>query len=167
MPRRCVRPAAASADGMTRNKTREFFRIVFHDESLVTEHMVDETSDDAPAIRVHDQQDAGGRDRGSLTEAEVHAVKAPTRRSGQLRRAREFSRRRSTRGGDSWSAQDTDRRLRTRTPAGKGGGSDGSPRSVHPSILDSAHPCGDRFDSQTSVGDTVADEPEACSGRGR
>ena len=63
---------------MTRDETREFFKILFHDKSLVTDKMVD----DQLAMRLRSaftitkMQEAGGR--GSLSEQEVRAVKAPT-----------------------------------------------------------------------------------------
>ena len=65
-------------NSVTRDETREFFRILFHDKSLVTEKMVDEQL----ALRLRSAftitkiQEAG--DRGSLTEQEVRSVKAPT-----------------------------------------------------------------------------------------
>ncbi len=65
-------------NSVTREETREFFKILFHDKSLVTDKMVDEQL----ALRLRSAftitkiQEAG--DRGSLTEQEVHAVKAPT-----------------------------------------------------------------------------------------
>jgi pimeloyl-ACP methyl ester carboxylesterase len=83
------RPAAATPEALhrrqiqnsvTRDETREFFRILFHDKSLVTDKMVD----DQFAMRLRSAftitkiQEAGEKGLGSLTEAEVHAVKAPT-----------------------------------------------------------------------------------------
>jgi len=80
-------PAAPSADALrrrqlqnsvTREETREFFKILFHDKSLVTDRMVD----DQLAMRLRSaftitkMQEAG--DRGALTEQEVRSVKAPT-----------------------------------------------------------------------------------------
>jgi 2-hydroxy-6-oxonona-2,4-dienedioate hydrolase len=65
-------------NSVTREETREFFRILFHDKSFVTEKMVDEQL----ALRLRSAftitkiQEAG--DRGSLTEQEVRSVKAPT-----------------------------------------------------------------------------------------
>lgn len=67
-------------NAVTRAETREFFRMLFHDKSLVTDKMVD----DQLAMRLRSAftitkiQEAGARGFGSLTEAEVHAVKAPT-----------------------------------------------------------------------------------------
>ena len=67
-------------NSVTREETREFFRILFHDKSLVTDKMVD----DQFAMRLRSAftitkiQEAGQKGLGSLTEAEVHAVKAPT-----------------------------------------------------------------------------------------
>jgi pimeloyl-ACP methyl ester carboxylesterase len=62
----------------TREETREFFRILFHDKSLVTDKMVDEQLQMRlrSAFTISKMQEAG--QRGSLTEAEVHGVKAPT-----------------------------------------------------------------------------------------
>ncbi len=62
----------------TRQETREFFRILFHDKSLVTDKMVDDQLEMRlrSAFAIAKMQEAG--ERGSLTEAEVHAVKAPT-----------------------------------------------------------------------------------------
>jgi pimeloyl-ACP methyl ester carboxylesterase len=67
-------------NSVTREETREFFRILFHDKSLVTDRMVD----DQFAMRLRSAftitkiQEAGAKGLGSLTEAEVRAVKAPT-----------------------------------------------------------------------------------------
>jgi 2-hydroxy-6-oxonona-2,4-dienedioate hydrolase len=67
-------------NSVTREETREFFRILFHDKSLVTEKMVD----DQLAMRLRSAftitkvQEAGEKGLGSLTEAEVRSVKAPT-----------------------------------------------------------------------------------------
>jgi pimeloyl-ACP methyl ester carboxylesterase len=65
-------------NSVTREETREFFRILFHDKSLVTDKMVD----DQLAMRLRSaftitkMQEAGAR--GGLTEQEVRSVKAPT-----------------------------------------------------------------------------------------
>jgi pimeloyl-ACP methyl ester carboxylesterase len=65
-------------NSVTREETREFFRILFHDKSLVTDRMVD----DQYAMRLRSaftitkMQEAG--DRASLSEQEVRSVKAPT-----------------------------------------------------------------------------------------
>jgi 4,5:9,10-diseco-3-hydroxy-5,9,17-trioxoandrosta-1(10),2-diene-4-oate hydrolase len=67
-------------NSVTREETREFFRILFHDKSLVTDKMVD----DQLAMRLRSAftiskiQEAGQQGLGSLTEAEVRAAKAPT-----------------------------------------------------------------------------------------
>jgi 4,5:9,10-diseco-3-hydroxy-5,9,17-trioxoandrosta-1(10),2-diene-4-oate hydrolase len=67
-------------NGVTREETREFFRILFHDKSLVTDAMVD----DQLAMRLRSAftitkiQEAGEKGLGSLTEMEVRGVKAPT-----------------------------------------------------------------------------------------
>jgi pimeloyl-ACP methyl ester carboxylesterase len=80
-------PAAPTPDALrrrqlqnsvTRDETREFFRILFHDKSLVTDKMVDEqlALRLRSAFTITKMQEAGGR--GSLTEQEVRSVKAPT-----------------------------------------------------------------------------------------
>src|SRR3954467_6354626 len=67
-------------NSVTREETREFFRILFHDKSLVTDRMVD----DQFAMRLRSAftiskiQESGEKGLGSLTEAEVRAVNAPT-----------------------------------------------------------------------------------------
>jgi 4,5:9,10-diseco-3-hydroxy-5,9,17-trioxoandrosta-1(10),2-diene-4-oate hydrolase len=67
-------------NSVTREETREFFRILFHDKSLVTDKMVD----DQFAMRLRSAftitkiQEAGEKGLGSLTEMDVRAVKAPT-----------------------------------------------------------------------------------------
>jgi pimeloyl-ACP methyl ester carboxylesterase len=65
-------------NSVTRDETREFFRILFHDKSLVTEKMVDEqlTLRLRAAFTITKMQEAG--ERGSLSEQEVRGVKAPT-----------------------------------------------------------------------------------------
>ena len=65
-------------NSVTRDETREFFRILFHDKSLVSDKMVDEqlTLRLRAAFTITKMQEAG--ERGSLTEQEVRAVKAPT-----------------------------------------------------------------------------------------
>src|SRR5882672_6060352 len=61
----------------TRDETREFFRILFHDKSLVTDGMVDEqfALRLRAAFTITKMQEAG--DRGSLTEEQVRGVKTP------------------------------------------------------------------------------------------
>ena len=65
-------------NSVTRDETREFFRILFHDKSLVTDKMVDEqlTLRLRAAFTITKMQEAG--ERGSLTEQDVRSVKAPT-----------------------------------------------------------------------------------------
>jgi pimeloyl-ACP methyl ester carboxylesterase len=65
-------------NSVTRDETREFFRILFHDKSLVTDKMVDEqlTLRLRAAFTITKMQEAG--ERGSLSEADVRSVKAPT-----------------------------------------------------------------------------------------
>ena len=62
----------------TREETREFFRILFHDKSLVTDKMVDEqlAMRLRAAFTISRMQEAG--ERGTLTEQEVRSVKTPT-----------------------------------------------------------------------------------------
>ena len=62
----------------TREETREFFQILFHDKSLVTEKMVDEqlVMRLRSAFTITKMQEAG--DRGTLTEEQVRGVKTPT-----------------------------------------------------------------------------------------
>jgi 2-hydroxy-6-oxonona-2,4-dienedioate hydrolase len=65
-------------NSVTRDETREFFRILFHDKSLVTEKMVDEqlTLRLRAAFTITKMQEAG--ELGSLSEQDVRSVKAPT-----------------------------------------------------------------------------------------
>jgi pimeloyl-ACP methyl ester carboxylesterase len=67
-------------NSVTREETREFFRVLFHDKSLVTDKLVD----DQLAMRLRSaftitkMQEAGEKGLGSLSEVEVRSVKAPT-----------------------------------------------------------------------------------------
>jgi pimeloyl-ACP methyl ester carboxylesterase len=67
-------------NSVTRDETREFFRILFRDKSLVTDKMVD----DQLAMRLRSaftitkMQEAGEKGLGGVSEAEVRGVKAPT-----------------------------------------------------------------------------------------
>jgi 2-hydroxy-6-oxonona-2,4-dienedioate hydrolase len=65
-------------NSVTRDETREFFRILFHDKSRVTDKMVDEqlTLRLRAAFTITKMQEAG--ERGTLSEQEVRSVKAPT-----------------------------------------------------------------------------------------
>jgi 4,5:9,10-diseco-3-hydroxy-5,9,17-trioxoandrosta-1(10),2-diene-4-oate hydrolase len=67
-------------NSVTREETREFFRILFHDKSLVTDRMVDDQLQMRlrSAFTITKIQEAGEKGIGSLTEADVRAVKAPT-----------------------------------------------------------------------------------------
>jgi len=67
-------------NSVTREETREFFKILFHNKSLVTDKMVDEqlAMRLRSAFTITKIQEAGERGLGSLTEADVRAVKAPT-----------------------------------------------------------------------------------------
>jgi len=65
-------------NSVTREETREFFRILFHDKNLVTDRLVDDqlAMRLRSAFAISKMQEAG--DRGSLTEEQVKGVKAPT-----------------------------------------------------------------------------------------
>lgn len=65
-------------NSVTREETREFFKILFHDKSRVTDRMVDEqlAMRLRSAFTITKMQEAG--DRGALTEQDVRSVKAPT-----------------------------------------------------------------------------------------
>src|SRR3954467_3884063 len=65
-------------NSVTREETREFFRILFHDKTLVTDKMVDEqlALRLKAAFTITKVQEAG--ERGTLTEQDVKGVKAPT-----------------------------------------------------------------------------------------
>jgi 2-hydroxy-6-oxonona-2,4-dienedioate hydrolase len=85
-PRSVSAPTAADlhrreiANSVTRDETREYFRIMFHDKSLVTDKMVE----DNLILRLHSAftiskiQESGEKGLGSLSEEEVRGVKAPT-----------------------------------------------------------------------------------------
>jgi pimeloyl-ACP methyl ester carboxylesterase len=67
-------------NSVTREETREFFRILFHDKSLVTDKMVDEQL----AMRLRSAftitriQESGEKGLAALTEEQVRGVRAPT-----------------------------------------------------------------------------------------
>src|SRR2546430_2426702 len=65
-------------NSVTREETREFFRILFHNKNLVTDKMVDDqlAMRLRSAFAISKMQEAG--ERGSLTEQQVRGVKAPT-----------------------------------------------------------------------------------------
>jgi pimeloyl-ACP methyl ester carboxylesterase len=67
-------------NGVTRAETREFFRILFHDKSLVSDKMVDDQLGLRlrSAYTITKMQEAGAKGLGALTETEVRGVKAPT-----------------------------------------------------------------------------------------
>src|ERR1043166_6184067 len=60
-------------NSVTREETREFFRILFHDKSLVTDRMVDDQLEMRlrSAFTITKIQEAGEKGIGSLTEADV------------------------------------------------------------------------------------------------
>ena len=82
------RPAPTAAElhrraiqnSVTREETREFFRIMFHNKSLVTDQMVDAQLPMRlrSAFTITKIQESGEKGLGSLSEAEVRGVKAPT-----------------------------------------------------------------------------------------
>jgi 2-hydroxy-6-oxonona-2,4-dienedioate hydrolase len=67
-------------NAVTREETRDFFKILFHNKTLVTDKMVD----DQLAMRLRSAftitkiQESGERGLGSLSEEQVRGVKAPT-----------------------------------------------------------------------------------------
>jgi pimeloyl-ACP methyl ester carboxylesterase len=67
-------------NSVTRQETRDFFNILFHDKSLVTDKMVD----DQLAMRLRSAftiariQESGEKGIASLTEEQVRAVRTPT-----------------------------------------------------------------------------------------
>jgi len=67
-------------NSVTRDETREFFRILFHNKSLVTDAMVDDqlAMRLRSAFAISKMQEAGEKGLGALTEDEVRGVKAPT-----------------------------------------------------------------------------------------
>src|SRR6185295_12272904 len=67
-------------NSVTREETREFFRILFHDKSLVTDQMVDAqlALRLRAAFTITKIQEAGASGLGSLTENDVRGVTAPT-----------------------------------------------------------------------------------------
>lgn len=67
-------------NSVTREETREFFRILFHDKSLVTDRMVDEqlAMRLRSAFTITKIQEAGEKGLGALTEEQVRSVHAPT-----------------------------------------------------------------------------------------
>ncbi len=67
-------------NSVTREETRDFFRILFHDKTLVTDKMVDEqlTMRLRSAFTITKIQEAGEKGLGALSEADVRGVRAPT-----------------------------------------------------------------------------------------
>ncbi|MGE5242627.1 MAG: alpha/beta fold hydrolase [Betaproteobacteria bacterium] len=67
-------------NGVTHEETKEFFRVLFHNKDLVTDQMVDAQLPMRlrSAFAISKIQEAGEKGLGSLTEAEVRGVKAPT-----------------------------------------------------------------------------------------
>ena len=67
-------------NSVTLEETREFFQILFHDKSLVTDKMVEEQFGMRlkSAFAITKMQESGGKGLGSLSEEEVRGVKTPT-----------------------------------------------------------------------------------------
>jgi pimeloyl-ACP methyl ester carboxylesterase len=67
-------------NGVTRDETREFIRIMFHNKSLVTDAMVDENLSMRlrSAFAISRMQEAGANGRGTISELEMRTIKAPT-----------------------------------------------------------------------------------------
>ncbi len=65
-------------NSVTREETREFFRILFHNKALVTDELVEDQLAKRlrSAFAITKMQEAG--ERGSLSEEQVRGVKAPT-----------------------------------------------------------------------------------------
>jgi pimeloyl-ACP methyl ester carboxylesterase len=86
-PDRAPAPPSAEAlhrrqiqNSVTREETREFFRILFHNKDLVTDKMVNEqfAMRLRSAFTISKMQEAGEKGLGALTEEQVRGVKAPT-----------------------------------------------------------------------------------------
>jgi pimeloyl-ACP methyl ester carboxylesterase len=67
-------------NGVTIDETRELFRILFHDKSLVTDKMVEEqfAMRLRSAFAITKMQESGAKGLGGLSEDEVRGMKAPT-----------------------------------------------------------------------------------------
>jgi 2-hydroxy-6-oxonona-2,4-dienedioate hydrolase len=67
-------------NGVTRDETREFFRMLFYDKSLVTEKLVDENLilRLRSAFAITKMQHASYAGLGGITDDEMRAIKAPT-----------------------------------------------------------------------------------------
>jgi pimeloyl-ACP methyl ester carboxylesterase len=67
-------------NSVTRAETREFFKILFHDKSLVTDRMVAEqyAMRLRSAFTISKMQEAGEKGLGALSEQDVRGVRAPT-----------------------------------------------------------------------------------------
>lgn len=67
-------------NGVTREETREMFRLMFHNKNLVTDRMVDEQliMRLRSAFTITKIQESGPLGGGQLTEADVRNVQAPT-----------------------------------------------------------------------------------------
>lgn len=80
-PRRAPDPhLRAIQNSVTREETREFFRVLFHNKNLVTDRMVEQQWPMRlrSAFTITKIQESGEKGLGALTEAEVRGVKAPT-----------------------------------------------------------------------------------------
>jgi pimeloyl-ACP methyl ester carboxylesterase len=67
-------------NGVTREETREFFRILFHDKALVTDKMVDDNLEMRlrSAFAISKILESGQRGLGGITEEEMQTIQAPT-----------------------------------------------------------------------------------------
>jgi pimeloyl-ACP methyl ester carboxylesterase len=67
-------------NGVTRDETREFMRIMFHDKSLVTDKVVDDNLvlRLRSAFAISKIQEAGESGAGGITDSEMQTIKAPT-----------------------------------------------------------------------------------------
>jgi pimeloyl-ACP methyl ester carboxylesterase len=67
-------------NGVTREETREFFRIMFHDKSLVTDRMVEDNLvlRLRSAFTIGKIQETGEKGIGGITEEEMRSIRAPT-----------------------------------------------------------------------------------------
>jgi 2-hydroxy-6-oxonona-2,4-dienedioate hydrolase len=67
-------------NGVTRDETREFMRILFHDKSLVTDQVVDDNFmlRLRSAFAISKIQESFDRSVGGITQSEMQTIKAPT-----------------------------------------------------------------------------------------
>jgi 2-hydroxy-6-oxonona-2,4-dienedioate hydrolase len=67
-------------NGVTSEETRDFFRILFHDKSLVTDKVVEDNLvlRLQSAFAISKIQESGARGLGSISQEQAHGVNAPT-----------------------------------------------------------------------------------------